>query len=962
MKNRFLRFTFVAFLTGLTSIMMAMPVEGEQGVSVDKSKKMTSSEYFTKIRSNQVTGQIRIGDVIQAREDSKSLSNQKSANGNYNWTALGPNNMGGPTKSIIFDNQDASGNTLYAGSTSGGLWMSTDYGNIWLKVQMDDILNISSIGQASNGTVYIGTGVSLEPAADKIAEGSTIGKGVFKKVGDNVELMPGTAPTGDVDGDWAFIQKLAVDAGGKVYAATNTGLKYYDGENWVYARAGTEDLVGKACDVIIEDGIIVAAVAGNAYVSTGGFSDFVLVSGEEDVNLPIGMFGNIKFAISSANSNYIYASYIDADGALFDVYLSTDKGSTWRVVYPGGSSIGDIYNGQGLRNNSIAVDPTNEKSVYLGAYNLFRGYEAQSTGYYSWEQVTSGNNNPYPTIGSSFYLHFGVNTIVFNPTQDGHVLFGTDGGIGGTKNNFTSVELLNRSYSTSEYFTINASKSGTVFAGAQFNGVHRIEDNGAKQAIEMISGGFGAPSHITGGFSQISFVNPEFYVCSDVSGTFWRSEDAGENTEPILDGDDDDDENNEVTVGEEFISPFFLWESSNNPLSKDSVEFVARKHYNAGDEFFGQSNNYEYPFRSTIHVGMDSADVVMVQDLVSTKAFVAVEGKDASAGFTGGVYMTTGLLDYTAVPNWWQIGAVEGIPTCMAYSKDANYVWVGTLEGRVFRLSNVAHAYDKETGDITSPGCVIAITEIAWAGSQAITSISVDPKDSENVIFTLGNYGNDDYIYASDNGMSDQPTFESIQGNLPTMPLYASSFEVNNDGLVFIGTENGLFYTEDFTASSVDWVFENDGFGNVPVFAIKQQSVNWPSIVYPVNDNFNEYYSGTVNYGALYLGTFGAGAYVTKDFVGFEEFENIVKDENSLHVYPNPAQQLVKVSFDSKTQGNINVDLFDLTGKLVLTSQVYVGVGETTINIDINNLDNGSYIVRMIDGVYKYQSKLVISK
>jgi len=101
MKNRFLRFTFIAFLTGLTSVVMAFSIKGEQGVSVEKSKKMTSTEYLSKVRSNQITGQVSISDVLKAREESQSMKHLNSKEVEYNWVSLGPNNMGGPTRAIL---------------------------------------------------------------------------------------------------------------------------------------------------------------------------------------------------------------------------------------------------------------------------------------------------------------------------------------------------------------------------------------------------------------------------------------------------------------------------------------------------------------------------------------------------------------------------------------------------------------------------------------------------------------------------------------------------------------------------------------------------------------------------------------------------------------------------------------------------------------------------------------------
>ena len=132
------------------------------------------------------------------------------------------------------------------------------------------------------------------------------------------------------------------------------------------------------------------------------------------------------------------------------------------MVYPGGSSLGDIFSGQGLRNNAIAVDPTNEKTVYLGAYDVYKGYEAQPTGYYSWSQITNGFDNPYPSMGTSNYVHFGVNNLVFNPAKPNHIIIASDGGLSISKDDFGSTQVLNRGYVSSEYFTINSSKSGVV--------------------------------------------------------------------------------------------------------------------------------------------------------------------------------------------------------------------------------------------------------------------------------------------------------------------------------------------------------------------------------------------------------------------------------------------------------------------------------------------------------------------
>jgi hypothetical protein len=45
-------------------------------------------------------------------------------NNRLNWTERGPNNIGGRTRALLVDPNDPSGETVWAGSVSGGLWLT----------------------------------------------------------------------------------------------------------------------------------------------------------------------------------------------------------------------------------------------------------------------------------------------------------------------------------------------------------------------------------------------------------------------------------------------------------------------------------------------------------------------------------------------------------------------------------------------------------------------------------------------------------------------------------------------------------------------------------------------------------------------------------------------------------------------------------------------------------------------
>ena len=97
---------------------------------------------------------------------------------NNNWISRGPDNVGGRTRAIMFDPNDSTNETVFAGGVSGGLWKNTNISNpnsIWTLVNIPENLNISTIISDPNNssTFYIGTGESY-------VGGDVNGDGVWK--------------------------------------------------------------------------------------------------------------------------------------------------------------------------------------------------------------------------------------------------------------------------------------------------------------------------------------------------------------------------------------------------------------------------------------------------------------------------------------------------------------------------------------------------------------------------------------------------------------------------------------------------------------------------------------------------------------------------------------------------------------------------------------------------------------
>jgi Secretion system C-terminal sorting domain len=82
--------------------------------------------------------------------------------------------------------------------------------------------------------------------------------------------------------------------------------------------------------------------------------------------------------------------------------------------------------------------------------------------------------------------------------------------------------------------------------------------------------------------------------------------------------------------------------------------------------------------------------------------------------------------------------------------------------------------------------------------------------------------------------------------------------------------------------------------------------------------------------------------------------ENIVNPVK-ITVYPNPTSEIINLEFDTPTDGEFSLYLFNAQGKMVKTDQI----GISTINKEINmqDLPAGIYYLRLIKGklvnVYK---------
>lgn len=955
MKNRSLLFSisflplvafFIVLGTGDHGKRTYVPRGTEPGQTIGGA-----AEYWKTIRNNQLTGEVALADIEQALAEIKQLRGSKSLS--WAWDEMGPDNQGGRTRAILFDKTTPT--TMYAGAVSGGLWKSTTSGSSWVKVAtIAENMIVASIAQAPNGDIYVGTGEGFYPGTGDGTRGFN-GMGIYKSEdGDNFTLLTNTS-------GFSYVNELAVAPNGYVYAATKSGLKISSdaGASWsVIPTYSPSSSNTNGDDVnIASDGTVVVVLNNHCYVSANG-TDFTRVSGASPYTLPAAG-ERMEIAIAPTDPNYLYASLAAANGSTQGIYRSVDKGANWTQIGPSASTTFNIHNNQGDYDNAIAVFPNDKNKIIVGGINLWTWSEGGT-----WTQITSGSFS----MTSPLYVHVDIHELAFHPTNPNLLFVGCDGGIHRSTDGGATWSMMNKNYCTLQYYAITSSGSGQVMGGTQDNSYHFIDFKGntTKSSRELWAG--------DGGYAAISQLNPEAYFVSSQFGSAARTANDFQTYQKAYKGSVNTDaeffsrrmllEGTPGTNFSNFVTPLALWETIHAFDSKDSVMFLADTNYLAGEVVRVRSHAHNgYPFSHTLLAGINKGDSMLVQNPIQSMFVIAARTA---------LWMTRQALDFSGTPQWFKIGSTTGgIVQTFTISADGNYIFVGTTAGNVFRYSNIRQAYDSLSADVTSSSTVITRTTIgSWSG-RAVTSIAVDPLDHNNVVVTLGNYGNTAYVYRSTNALDATPTFTSKQGTavstkLPAMPVYSSVIPIYKPNMLIVGTEYGTYICEDINQTQPVWAESNVGMDRVPTLMLHQQVTAFP-YDYIITGSGNETalfeYAQTTNFKGIYAGTHGRGAFRNLDFVTGIENPTSQKPsafKSQILVYPNPVVSEATAVINFSVASRANVRVFDLSGKVVLSIDgLKMNAGRNEIKLDMSGLMRGNYIVQVISGAESKTAKII---
>lgn len=830
------------------------------------------------------------------------------------FTNRGPWNVGGRTRAFGVDVSNE--NRLLAGSTSGGMWLSTDGGKSWKTTTTAvQALNPTCLAQdkrpGRSGNWYFGTGEAY--GASPGATGAYyLGDGLFKSSdsGKTWQQISSTS-SGNVESfttNWQLVWNLAVDPSAHdtlevIYAATYGTIFRTDngGKTWKVCRQGTS---------YFTDVAVTSSGVAYATLSSDGSQKGIWRSAD-GVNwtniLPAGFpaaYKRIVIGIDPTNENRVYfLAHTPGYGKTTKNYLGdAEQNSFYRYTYLRGNGADtngrwenisqnlpatggqfDKWNVQGGYDMVVAVSPADSNTVIIGGTNLYRSTSAFSDSTHTTFIGGYEKNSALPTINSYPQHHPDQHGVMFLNSNPAVMYSVHDGGVTRTNNiHADSViwESLNNGYLTSQFYTV-AIDHGTkndpvIVAGAQDNGSWFTGSSNPVSPWVQPRGGDGSYCAIADGRQMyyLSIQNAKMMKAQlDASGkrTAWTRIDPIGLKKP------------------KFINPYTLDPNNNNIMYLAGGKYLYRNH----DLSALPLNN-----------GWDS---------ISTN--------------------WTRWPDSVPAANAY-ISAVHAAKT------PANRVYYGTDSRRLYRVDG-ANTGTPKAVDITSnaPGSVFP--------SGNISCVTTNPNDGNEVMVSFSNY-NVYSIFISRDGGS---TWALAAGNLelgggagPSV-RWLAILPVSGGNIYFAATSTGLYATTKIDGNKTVWV---------------QQGSN--TIGYAVCDMIDTRVSdGTVVVATHANGIFSAVYKSVDDIVSTEDLS--MADPFMLRVQPNPAAgQNIQVNFQAGSPDNLQITISDELGRELSQQRIKASTGPNEQQIEIGHLTSGIYYLTLRSASARKTVRFIVNR
>jgi hypothetical protein len=83
------------------------------------------------------------------------------------------------------------------------------------------------------------------------------------------------------------------------------------------------------------------------------------------------------------------------------------------------------------------------------------------------------------------------------------------------------------------------------------------------------------------------------------------------------------------------------------------------------------------------------------------------------------------------------------------------------------------------------------------------------------------------------------------------------------------------------------------------------------------------------------------------------------ESDSDLNIYPNPFVEQINLEISSAEATSFAWNIYDITGKVIMSGTQALGIGNTTMNIDASGLSKGVYVLNAIINNEKQSFRIV---
>ncbi len=949
------------------------------------------------------------------------------------WVERGPNNVGGRTRAVLFDPNDATNNTVFAGGVSGGLWKNTniaDANSTWVRVGIPENLAISCItyDPLHTNIFYVGTGESY-------VGGAVNGDGVWKSVdsgttwtkvfggisGDsyfqsasnitvhspagiagNYLSFPTTAfgpeitsvitanivladdgtsaptegcntftNTAAMNGKIALIRRANCNFTVKVKNAQLAGavgvimMNNIDGEP--IPMGGSDPsitipsvMISKADGDLIEAAVNSGTVNGSLNPASGDFTG-ILVPGIQHINdIKVRANGSVSEVYVAAGDSFYGSSNATTylGGPEYGLYKSTDAGVNWTEVTLPATTAGNKY-----CPNDIEIASDNKiwlSTIKSTLFNDGGGKVFSSTDGVNFVEkwsITNGDRTQIAvssTAPDKVYVLAEVTTpnaagtgtqapyVVINKTTSGFVpSFGVqtmplpnDADSGITSSDFTRGQAF---YDL--MLEVDPINDETVYVG----GIDLFKSTNGATSWNQFSHWFGGYGYQdvhsdqhglafgNNDASKLLFGNDGGVFYSSNAGTTTTARNKGFNVTQFY--------SLGVAPTANYTGDYFIAGAQDNGsqlFENSNAGTDASTEASGGDgaySFFDQDGTDKYYITNYVYNqtvllnNYAGANVTINNEGGTNGSFINPQALDSNLDILYSNYSASGnyiIKRYKGIKSsgtLTKINLTDALltttPTAFTvspYTTTSSKLLVGTVLGDLLLVNNADTT--PIWSEISGPSFVGSVSDVEYGASE------------NDIFVTMHNYGVVNVWYTNDGGT----TWMNKEGNLPDLPVKAILQNPLNTEQVIIGTELGIWFTNDFSSASPTWEQGFNGMSNVKVTDLDLRDDN-----------------------KVFAATFGRGVF-SGDFTAASGLSVEEQNIKVFSVYPNPSNGNISIK-PLQNLGDVKATIFDINGRKVFSKKLQL---DNETQMDASSLNAGIYILKIQGDNFSHSEKLII--